>query len=59
MSKPILIDVPVLAYKRWEIGYVVTDSRGKRLEEEEQKLNESLRKTLYNQFPYSPEHPHI
>lgn len=35
MSKPILIDVPVLAYKRWEIGYVVTDSKGKRLEEEE------------------------
>ena len=59
MSKPILIDVPVIAYKRWAIGYVVTDSKGKRLKEEEQKLNESLRKTLCNQFPYSLEHPHI
>ena len=59
MSKPILIDVPVIAYKRWAIGYVVTDDKGKRLEDEERKLNENLRRTLGNQYPYSPDRPHI
>jgi hypothetical protein len=59
MSSEIKIDVPVIAYKTWVIGHIVTDDNGNRLIDEERKLNENLKRELGNRYPYSPNNPHI
>ena len=59
MSSEIKIDVPVIAYKTWVIGHIVTDDNGNRLTDEERKLNEDLKRELGNRYPYSPNNPHI
>lgn len=59
MSNEIKIDVPVIAYKTWIIGHIVTDDNGNRLTDEERKLNENLKRELGNRYPYSPSNPHI
>ena len=59
MQSEIIIDVPMIAYKTWGIGYIVTDDNGNRLIDEERKLNESLKRKLGNRYPYSPDNPHI
>lgn len=59
MSSEIIIDVPIIAYKTWAIGHIVTDDNGNRLIDEERKLNEDLKRELGNRYPYSPDNPHI
>lgn len=59
MSNEIKIDVPVIAYKTWIIGHIVTDDNGNRLIDEERKLNENLKRELGNRYPYSPSNLHI
>lgn len=59
MSSGIKIDVPIIAYKTWEIEHIVIDDNGNRLIDEERKLDENLKRTLGNRYPYSPNNPHI
>lgn len=59
MSGGIIIDVPIIAYKTWVIGHIVTDDNGNRLINEERKLDENLKRELGNRYPYSPNNPHI
>lgn len=59
MQSEIKIDVPIIAYKTWIIGHIVTDDNGNRLIDEERKLNENLKRELGNKYSYSPNNPHI
>ena len=59
MPSEIKIDVPIIAYKTWVMGYIVTDDNGNRLTDEERKLNENLKREVGNRYPYSPNNQHI
>lgn len=58
VSRMIQIDIPQIAYKTWNIGYIVEKDDGTRNRDLEWEFENDLQKSL-SEYKYSDEHDHV